>query len=189
MRGLFSAVLAGALALAACGGATERGRPHATGGAWAGGSSGGPSGAGAPADGSCGCLDLEIAWWIEGGVGSHEAEARLTPCDSFRYQRRGEPSCETRLADCSEPFGLDELGSALASPDVTKALEQAPVVYGRDSRDIGGQVDHIEIGGKVIEVGDECDAASPCDIPRGVSELDHLLGRLMAGQRAACIPP
>jgi hypothetical protein len=93
------------------------------------------------------------------------------------------------LDDCSQAFNMKLLVEALRQSDVQQALEQAPVVYGRDLRNIGSQVDHIEIGGKVIELGDECIAGEPCPspIPDGVAELAHLLGRITLEQRGSCM--
>jgi hypothetical protein len=217
MRGLFPAVLACAVALAACGGVTERGRAEASGGTSGAASEGGrpggdktpppeptvplplppidldpPGAAGAPPvddPKTCDCLEVEIAWWIEGGVGSRQAEAHLSPCNSFYFGRQGEGTCSTTLDDCSQAFNLEEVIAALKDPEVRAALAQAPVLFGRDLRDVGGQLDHIEIDGKVIEIGDECDGSAPCSMPRGVVALDHLLGRLMARQRGACTNP
>jgi hypothetical protein len=210
MRGPFSAALACVLALAACGGATQREhregqiiRPaeHS--------SEGGqpspdspvpgpttnptpdldlPGSAGAPAEPTptCQCLEVEIGWWVEGGPAPRAIEAHLAPCATISVGR-GEPdTCVGELADCIEAFNINEVNAALQHPDLQAALAQAPVVYGRDQRDIGGQVDHIEIDGKVIEVGDDCDGASPCEIPPGVHELEHLLGRIGARQSANC---
>ena len=40
------------------------------------------------------------------------------------------------------------------------------MLYGRDLRGKGGQVDHLEIDGKVIEIGAECDASAYRNEPR-----------------------
>lgn len=182
MRGLFPAAFACAVALAACGGATERKRSQASAGAP--NDSQPPPG---PGPAACDCADVEIGWWVETGIAPPEVEARITPCNSFSYGPAGEPECRTVLDDCSQMFSITRLSAALAARDVQQALAQAPVVYGRDLRGLGGQVDHIEIGGKVIELGDECDALEPCPIPEGVSELANLLGRLAIEQQASCI--
>lgn len=210
MRGSFSAALACAVALAACGGVTQRQhrdgeivRPaeHSSEGGQPTSDEPQPStnptpdldlpgSAGAPAEPDpkppCDCLDVAIGWWVEGGPAPRATEAHLEPCARVSVEREDIHDCAGQLDDCSQPFNVGDVIAALRHPDVQAALAAAPVVYGRDQRDIGSQVDHIEIDGKVIEVGDDCDGTSPCEIPDGIHELEHLLGRIGARQSAAC---
>jgi hypothetical protein len=123
---------------------------------------------------------------VEGGPAPRATEAHLEPCARVSVGRGDIQDCAGQLDDCSQPFNVGDVTAALRHPDVQAALARAPVVYGRDQRAIGSQVDHIEIDGKVIEVGDDCDGTSPCEIPGGIHELEHLLGRIGARQSAAC---
>jgi hypothetical protein len=142
-----------------------------------------PLGAGGAPIVDCECVAEEIGWWREGGGIETRRESHLAPCNVFGY---GEgpvdsnvvPQCRSALEGCSDVFGVDDINAALAHPDVRQALERAPVLFGSDPRLIGGQLDHIEVSGRVIEIGNECPVRSDCEIPRGVYAFGFLLGTL-----------
>jgi hypothetical protein len=145
--------------------------------------------AGAPPQAeACGCVDVDIAWWVDTGLYPPTLEGHITPCNAFSYGPAGTPKCRTRLDDCSQVFTITRLSAALAKADVRQALARSPVLYGRDLRGKGGQVDHLEIDGKVIELGAECDATAPCPIPHDLTELARLLWFLAAEQGGTCTP-
>jgi hypothetical protein len=209
MRGHFLAVFALLAALPACSGKTTRdgdeatagsGSPGAAGGAVAGTAAGGsgaaPTGTGGEAMGECDCVAEEITWWKEGGGVETRRENHIAPCNAFAYGEGPvdsvvEPQCLSQLEGCGKAFGVDDLNAALLHPDVVRALSNAPLLFGADPRLIGGQVDHIEVGGKVIEIGYECERREDCEIPKGIYAFGFLLGTLTAqevGGKGCVIP-
>jgi hypothetical protein len=198
MRGHFLAVSALLALSAACSGRTTRNadetpaaagsRGVAEGGSAGGGASAGsgaaPAGTGGEAVSACDCVAQEISWWREGGA-EKRRENHIAPCNAYDY---GEgpvgsvvmPQCSSLLEGCGKAFGVDDINAALLHPDVVDALEHAPQLFGADPRAIGGEVDHIEVGGKVIEIGYECEQRSECEIPQGIYAFGFLLGTLTA---------
>lgn len=190
MPGRFSASAALWLLAIGCGGATTRNveddahEPSV-------GQSGTP--ASSPLD-RCDCVPVTIRWWRAGGLVGPSREASIEPCAAFEYRvLTDEPSsnkqCSSTLQGCGNALGVDDIRAALADADVQAALEQAPIVYGRDLRPLDGHVDHIEVDGKVIEVGDECNGETPdCRLPLGVDRFGRLLGNLQFQEeaRATC---
>lgn len=138
-------------------------------------------------DEACDCLAVDIRWWRAGGLVGPSRQASIEPCAAFGYQVLGDEDkrCSSTLEGCGDALGIDDIHAALADPDVQVALAQAPVVYGRDLRPLDGHVDHIEVDGKVIEVGDECNGESPdCQLPLGVDRFGRLLGNLQFQEEA-----
>lgn len=157
------------------------------------GSAGAPAaeGGAASAASGCDCVDAELAWWREGDS-DWLSESRVVDCTSYSFREGliGEPmttSCGSLLEGCGPGFGVDDINLALAHPDVQAALARAPTLFGSDPRPNGG-VDHIEIGGQVIEIGRACPDDPSCQVPAGVYELGQLLGhvRLFEQQRFNC---
>ena len=205
MRGAFSAGSWLLLLVLGCAGATTRspdGSPN-SGGTGAGGSPDSEPGGSSPTPavgsagepGECACLVEEIAWWRDGGLVPSSIEGHLTPCAQFEYtETTGEPVahrfCWATLELCSDAYGPDDVNDAIAHPDVQAALARAPILFGADSRDLDGHVDHIEVGGKVIELGAPCGApeqAAHCEIPKGVENLDKLLGYIQLQQHVGTV--
>jgi hypothetical protein len=79
---------------------------------------------------------------------------------------------------CAGPFGVETINARLMDPEVQAALSGAAQVFGLDRRANGGGVDHIEVNGSVLIVGDTCTGDPTCNIPEGVANLDHLLAQL-----------
>lgn len=189
---------AGLVALAlemGCGGISERrALPGAQGGS-ADMGGGGTNVGGVPAAGgetsptvpaSCPCVNAQIAWWRDDG-GAPVWQAVIRDCDVFTFYGR-EPAvrCTAKLEPCEAWLGVGAINEALFHPDVQDALEGAPVLFGVDQ----GQVDHIEVDGKVIEVGNTCTDDPACQLPRGVEAFDVLLGHLQTyeQERQSCEP-
>jgi hypothetical protein len=123
-------------------------------------------------------------------------ECHLQSCNVFTYSEGPADEtvtqlCTSLLDGCSDSFGIDDINAALAHPDVQDALERAPVLFGADTRLGGGQVDHIEVDGKVIEIGSRCEAG--CEIPDGIYTFSYLLGNMQLqeiyGQRCEIAQP
>jgi hypothetical protein len=203
MRGHFLAVLALLALLLACSGRTSRDADAMGGSAPAGARTTAP-GAGAAPGGTggaepvseCECVAEEITWWREGGGVETRRENHIAPCNTFDYGEAPvgsevEPQCVSQLEGCGKAFGVDDLNAALLHPDVVDALANAPLLFGADPRLVGGQVDHIEVGGRVIEIGYECEQRSDCEIPQGIYAFGFLLGTLTAqevGGKGCVIP-
>jgi hypothetical protein len=189
---LFSAGATLLLLVSGCSGATTR-DPNPGDDGLAGAPGHSPSGP-APADEvSCTCVHSSIAWWRDGGLVPVVRKSRIEACAEFRnYEETapGEPSeeCGSTLSGCEDSLGIDDVNEALRHPDVQDALERAPILFGGDLRPLDGQIDHIEIDGKVVEVGVACDDPA-CAIPEGVARLDRMLGylQIQEHERAVCL--
>jgi hypothetical protein len=79
-----------------------------------------------------------------------------------------------------DALGVGDLTAALAHPDVQAALARAPILYGRDTRPVDGQVFQIQVGTRLVEIGAECTPSAPgcVAIPGGVRAAMQLLQRL-----------
>lgn len=76
---------------------------------------------------------------------------------------------------------VGDVNAAFAHPDVVAAFAAAPILYGRDTRPVDGQVFEIEeVGGAIVTVGSDCGSVGPAcvAIPPGVAALQALLVRL-----------
>jgi hypothetical protein len=151
-----------------------------SGGQAAGGAAGAWGGAGAPPALGCECLPGPVAWWRDGGLVFTVPSSYAEPCSSFRHELNplgDQPgkSCSSALpTGCDGALGVRDINQALQHPDVQAALEAAPVLYGADPRAVDGQVEHIEVDGKVIEIGNSCDDPE-CKIPEGVESFGYIL--------------
>jgi hypothetical protein len=150
------------------------------GGEAAGGSGGRLGEAGAPPLLDCDCLSSPVSWRRDGGLVFLVPSSYVEPCSAFRHELNplGDPpgkSCVSALpTGCDGALGVRDINQALQHPDVRAALEAAPVLYGLDPRALDGQVDHIEVDGKVIEIGSSCDEPE-CAIPEGVKSFGYIL--------------
>jgi hypothetical protein len=172
VRLVFLCTWLGCLLQIGCGGATKA-RPD--------GSVGGDGGAAPSPVASCDCVPVSLSWWREGGAVMSSTSSSVTSCNQYKFDEHAKPPalhCASTLDGCGERLGIDDLNAALAHPDVVAALAASPVVYGSDPRPIDGQVDHIEIGDRVIEVGNDCGDTPDCSLPDGIVALDQLLGHL-----------
>jgi hypothetical protein len=166
----------GSAALRAPGGAG--GEPAAEGGVSVGDAGGA---AGAPPAVDCECLTSTVSWRADGGLVFNVPMSFAEPCRAFRHELRelgGPPveSCAAPLpSGCDAALGVRDINQALQHPDVQAALLAAPVLYGGDPRPLDGQVQHIEVDGKVIEIGLSCDDPQ-CAIPPGVASFGYILG-------------
>lgn len=192
MRGVFLVGWCLLLTESGCSGAVTPGGSEAAGGgtvlAGAGadaggapqGQGGGDSVGGAPSDLGCECLLWSISWRRDGGLLPSQATSFVEPCGSFwqEVQPWDEPSgrsCRSPLATgCDVALGVADINRALQHPDMRAALAAAPVLYGGDPRALDGQVDQVQVDGKVIEIGISCDDPM-CDIPPGVENFRNIL--------------
>jgi hypothetical protein len=174
-------------------GANAGGTP--AGGSSAGGSSAGGSTAGAAAAGAasvaCDCVAADLRWRRDGGLVAQVEASSVSSCNSFRHEsgpagKSPTEVCDSLLVGCGNSIGVGDLNASLNNADVQAALQAAPVLYGGDPRPVDGQVEHLEIGGKVIEVGGACgqNGGSGClPIPDGVAGLVAVLRALEMQQK------
>jgi hypothetical protein len=193
MRGVFLVGWCLLLAESGCSGVVAREGPEAVGGASEGpsgagagaggalqGDGGGASLGGAPMDLGCECLPWSLSWRLDGGLLPSPVTSFVEPCASFRQEVQ--PWDDAPRTSCSSPLplgcdlalGVADINRALQHPDVRAALAAAPVLYGGDPRALDGQVDQVQVDGKVIEIGMSCDDPI-CDIPPGVEEFRNIL--------------
>lgn len=162
-----------------------------TGGGASGGmaGSGATAGAGGSGGGGCGaCISGPIQFRQEGGLALFDERYELTPCDNFQLTRRdnldgGMQVCMRAVGCGSSRVSAEDIAQAVSHPDVQAALAN-PMLYGRDTRPVDGQISIIEMGPSRLEVGTPCMGAMGCiPIPAGVGELRTLLFRLATEQR------
>jgi len=143
----------------------------------------------------CDCLASLVEWKRDGGFVASRDSSSISPCRTYGHKREefgGSPpppakTCSQDLLKCGAGDALDigDVQAALANADVTAALASAPVLFGRDNRPSDGQVFQIVVGGKKIEIGDDCGGASGCKpTPAGVAALRTLLENLDTAQLA-----
>lgn len=166
------------------GGTDQGGEPGEGGMPGEGGSATGGEGGEGGGD-VCGCVPETISWGWSGGLVIYTEQSRITSCRNFSHQRdpvTTDPptlTCMTELVACGDSLGSSDVLLALQNPDVVKALGSAPILYGGDSRPVDGQVYAIQVGGDLIEVGNECGQQTDCnEIPAGVQALVDLLKAL-----------
>jgi hypothetical protein len=141
--------------------------------------------AGAGGAASCACVTATIDWWVDAPArppGDYVGKGHIAPCSAYEYdaERDGEPPVITSQLSlpCQGDFGIESVNAALADPELQAALAGPAVVFGMDKRPEGGHIDHIEVGGKVILIGDECADQPGCRLPAGVNNLDGLLAQI-----------
>jgi len=142
----------------------------------------------AVADAGCtDCVSATVSWGMDGGFVAYSERSTVATCRTFTFERNsfgGPPSrmCSNELPPCGagDTPNVGDLEAALADPDVVRALASAPVLYGRDSRPVDGQVFQIVVGGRRIEIGDDCRPGDPScpSVPPGVARLRDFLERL-----------
>lgn len=142
----------------------------------------------------CGCVSASIAWWVESDhpPDGLRGKGHVKDCMTYEYSSEpvGKPPtvvCDSPLDACEIQFGVAAVNGVLAHPDVQAALASSPAFFGLDLRPAGGQVDHIEVNGNVIEIGGDCIGDAPCRMPPGIDQLDHFLGRMVA-RYGTCAP-
>lgn len=146
-----------------------------------GGAGGGPTVVSAGGMAACPCASSTLMWWQDGVFAPGAPRESISDCNQYAVQRMGKPTtfCSSTLADCAQArVGVDDLNAALLHPDVQNALAHAPVLVGRDLRPLDGTLLHLEVDGKVIEVGDNCPNDPSCRVPPGLLVLRELLGDL-----------
>lgn len=164
-----------------------------TAGTATGGSAGSGTGGSAGGSGCDACFSDTIAFRRDGGLVAFTEAYTLESCRTFTLERQdftmpgSVETCSTTVRGCSDSSAdAAEVLAALAHPDVAAALAEAPVLYGRDTRPVDGQVFVIEVGGVEIQVGAACAGSVGCaSIPPGVAALRDVLSDLAAEQRAA----
>ena len=143
--------------------------------------------------GSCDCASSRLSWGADGGFVAYVERSSIAPCRTYGHDRTapsgGAPlkTCTRELLPCGAGDAIDigDVRAALANPDVVVALASAPILYGSDPRAFDGQVFHLDVGGKVIEVGTDCSGTGPCKPPTaGVKALVALLQALDKAQLA-----
>lgn len=186
MRALFA--MAVALTLTACGGTVSDAADAASDGSV-------PDGSDDAAADTAGCvsacLGARLGWEWNGGLAIYYDKSAALPCNTYQRQRFDTSSSTTPTLSCtstirhcgggdvvdgSNAIAIEEIASAVASPDVQAAFAKAPVLYGIDPRAYDGQVFRITIGSKAIEVGEACGSTAGCkEPPAGVKALAALL--------------
>lgn len=133
------------------------------------------------------CTEHVIRWGEDGGLVASSIQFLLEPCARFRAftMTPGQPEqmiCDSVVPD-DRSVSAGDLDALIASDDVMRAIADAPVVFGIDSRPVDGTVKRIEIDGAIIDVGGPCAGGAGCvAIPRGVSELATMLQSLVGQQ-------
>ena len=145
--------------------------------------------AAAPADASCDCVSAGLEWEENGGFVAYTDTSSIARCSDYAQSRS--PSASPVADYCAAALGCDgvtKLNAALAHADVQKAIASAPILYGKDPRAYDGTVFQVKIGGKMLEVGDECGGAAGCTAPPpGVIALRDLLRAFDTAQESgAC---
>jgi hypothetical protein len=159
----------------------------------AGGSGASGGGAGGTSDDPCTCVPYEIAWWYDGGRMALERKYRIKQCNTFVYSE-GPPArqCESQVAQgCDEALGVAAISAALDSPEIEAAMAAAPILYGSDPRPVDGQLLHVELNGKIIEIGEQCSGDGlNCDIPNSIESLPFTLNAVQQHElRTDCLLP
>lgn len=136
-------------------------------------------------DAPCDCLSRKIEWKFDGGFGPSGVDSSsLTPCRAYQHRRddvRPDPPppvvCNRELEKCGGTSpNVRDIEVALAHPDMVAAVKAAPVLYGKDSRPVDGQVFRILVDGKTIDVGGDCGGTAGCTpVPPGVQAAAKLL--------------
>ena len=144
-----------------------------------------------PAPACTDCLATTVSWGQNGGFVAFTDTSSLKSCrtyDRSRTMGNGAPTplCATTLDACgAAPIAIGDVEAALASPDVTAALDGNTKTYGSDSRPCDGSVLSITVGAKTVEVGGECTgstggcSSTPCvAVPAGLRALAAVLEKL-----------
>src|SRR5690606_15690238 len=116
----------------------------------------------------------------------------LEPCNAFELTReyRGDPpdrTCANDVPCAGDAVTMSEVLAALAHADVVAAFDAAPVLYGRDTRPVDGQVFSVTQSGATVLVGAPCTGGGVGEctpIPPGVQALVDLLAALTEERRA-----
>jgi hypothetical protein len=131
-----------------------------------------------------------LRFGFEGGRTPTTTSFSLEPALTFRAeQRTGDmvtARCMTTIPTCgiSGMVGVSDVREALANRQVQIAFGMArgmPILVGRDTRPVDGQVFVIERDGAQILVGDTCRVGGPgvcTDIPTGIQGLMDVLRAL-----------
>jgi hypothetical protein len=134
-------------------------------------------------------LPATLRFGFEGGLTPTTESFSLEPALTFRAeQRTGDmvtARCMTTIPTCgvSGMVGVSEVREALANRQVQIAFGMArgmPILVGRDTRPVDGQVFFIERDGAQILVGETCRVGSGActDIPTGIQRLMDVLRAL-----------
>lgn len=138
------------------------------------------SDSGADAAATCSCVAETITWFYTGGLGPGQMN-RITPSCEFSYASTlawVEPTCSNQASACATA----EVQSALALPGVQSALEQAPAFYGANASFVDVDYLRIDIGGRIIDIGEICSISQDCLIPDDINTLRLALENLSNGQ-------
>jgi hypothetical protein len=139
------------------------------------------------------CVDSTVAWYFDGGLVAYRDKSSIAPCKTYEHHREtsgGGPmgaKCTNEMLACGAGDAIDigDVRAALGHEDVVAALKEAPVLYGRDTRPVDGQVFRVVVSGKTIDVGSDCAGAAGCRaIPPGVKTLADMLRAVDAAQLA-----
>jgi hypothetical protein len=141
------------------------------------------------------CVSEKVSWHREGGRVAYTDFMSLQPCNTFRVERstsdsRHEDACYSELDQCKngapDPgLGTCHVSQALRHPDVVAAFAKGGGIYGKDDRPCDGSLLQIEIGGKSVFVGGDCNAGekgcggTPCNpVPAGLRSLATVLEKV-----------
>ncbi|MBL8600897.1 MAG: hypothetical protein JNK72_03140 [Myxococcales bacterium] len=142
-------------------------------------------------------VSAEVTYGHDGGLVAFRYTYSLRPAATFvalkTFTDASPVRCETAVPSCNTPneVDIDEVASALASPDVEAAFEAARannnmVLYGVDPRPVDGQVFYVQRGGARVMVGDPCrtgGGAGCTTAPVGVQRLVDVLTALAEQER------
>jgi hypothetical protein len=123
-----------------------------------------------PPKGTCNdCLGDTLLWYSDGGEVAYTGHSQISACRTYTHERiPSDPkvptlACTTQVGDCgSKPVSVREIEAALAHPDVVAALSSETSLYGSDPRGCDGTVLRVQVGTKLLEIGDDCSQAGNC---------------------------
>ncbi len=153
-----------------------------------------PADAATSADGGdpcAACIAETLRWERDGGFVPYRSASEVEACRDYEHTRTpftggAAMSCTNTVPCEGEAITIGDLNAALAHADVVAAFAAAPILYGRDTRPVDGQLFQITLGDRTVSVGSECTGGGgPCEaIPPGVEALRALLATL-EGERLA----
>jgi len=131
------------------------------------------------------CIGETLRWERDGGFVPYRSASEVEACRGYEHTRMpfsggAATSCTNTVPCEGDAITIGDLDAALAHADVVAAFAAAPILYGRDTRPVDGQLFQITLGSRTVSVGAECTGGGgPCEeIPAGVEALRALLTTL-----------
>jgi hypothetical protein len=112
-------------------------------------------------------VEQAVSWNQDGGFVAYRETNTLEPCHTYTFTldplQTDPPSelCTDPMDSCEGIVNPADIQAALENPDVVAAFASAPILYGRDTRPVDGQVLQIHLGDQTIEIGQPCLDAQP----------------------------